>query len=71
METVATGKYEQRLLRDEMPVEEATHTLWILTGFESFDTLATDRGLAPDEIAALLNRTVERALYNTSEFEQS
>jgi AcrR family transcriptional regulator len=51
------------LLQDGLSVEEAAHILWILTSFESFDTLATDRGLAPDEIAALLNRTAERALY--------
>ena len=57
------------LLRDGISVEEAAHILWILTSFESFDTLATDRGLAPDEIAALLNRTVEWALYNTSAVE--
>ncbi|MFW3118074.1 TetR family transcriptional regulator [Mycolicibacterium mageritense DSM 44476 = CIP 104973] len=58
------------LLRDGISVEEAAHILWILTSFESFDTLATDRGLAPDEIAALLNRTVEWALYNTSTVER-
>ena len=37
--------------------------LWLLTSFESFDSLYTDRGLSTDRTVELLIDTAERALY--------
>jgi hypothetical protein len=44
-------------------VEDAEHELWLLTSFESFDSLYTDRGLSTDRTVELLIDTAERALY--------
>ena len=53
---------EQGLLRDDLTVEEAADTLWVLTSFESFDLLVTGRGLSVDDAIERLLTTVERAL---------
>jgi hypothetical protein len=44
-------------------VEDAEHVLWVLTSFESFDSLQTGRSLPTDRRVALLIDTAERALY--------
>jgi AcrR family transcriptional regulator len=53
---------KEKLLRPGVTVKQAEDTLWVLTSFESFDLLHTDRGLPADEIAELLTATAERAL---------
>jgi AcrR family transcriptional regulator len=53
---------EQGLLRPGVSVEDAEHTLWVLTSFESFDLLYTGRGLSTEEVTDLLFATAERAL---------
>ena len=37
--------------------------LWVLTSFESFDSLYTGRGMSTDRAVELLIGTAERALY--------
>jgi AcrR family transcriptional regulator len=53
---------EQRRLRAGCTVEEAVHTLWLLSSFEAFDQLFTGRRLGADAIASLLFGLAERAL---------
>ena len=53
---------EQDLLLPNVSVPQAEHTLWVLTSFESFDSLYTGRGLPTDAVADLLFETAERAL---------
>ena len=50
------------MLRDGITVEYAAHVLWMLTSFESFDTLYTDRGLSVDETIAMIIKTAEDAV---------
>ena len=46
-----------------MSVAQAEHILWVLTSFESFDSLYTGaEGLPTDAVADLLFETAERAL---------
>ena len=54
---------EQGVLRVGHTVEDAEHVLWVLTSFDSFDALYTDRGLSTDRTVELLIDTAERALY--------
>jgi AcrR family transcriptional regulator len=54
---------EQGVLREGVSVEDAEHLLWMLTSFESFDTLSTGRGLSLDRVVELLVQTAERTLY--------
>jgi AcrR family transcriptional regulator len=54
---------EQGVLRDGLSVEDAEHVLWMLTSFESFDSLYTGRGLSTERAVELLTATAERALY--------
>ncbi len=53
---------EDGVLRDDVSVEEAADALWVLTSFEAFDLLYTDRGLAVDDVIELITRTAERAV---------
>jgi AcrR family transcriptional regulator len=53
---------DQELLRPGVSVEDAEHTLWVLTSFESFDLLYTGRRLSTEAVADLLFATAERAL---------
>lgn len=53
---------EQDLLRPGVTVDEATHVLWLLTSFDSFDQLYTGRGLPVDEVARVLVAMAERTL---------
>jgi AcrR family transcriptional regulator len=60
MEHLANRLAEHALLA--VPWEVAVDTLWLLSSFETFDTLYTGRGLTVDEVAARLVQTAERAL---------
>ena len=63
MARVAGRLAEQGVLRDDLSVEDAEHVLWVLTSFESFDSLYTGRGMSTDRAVELLIDTAERALY--------
>ena len=54
---------EQGVLRKDMTVEDAEHTLWMLSSFESFDSLYTGRGLPVDRVVEVLVEAAERTLY--------
>lgn len=53
---------EQGVLRPDTTVEDATHILWALTSFETFDALHTGRGLSLERTIALLVEMAERSL---------
>jgi AcrR family transcriptional regulator len=53
---------EQGLLRDDVTVEDAALTLWVMTSFDAFDLLFTGRGLSLEETTRLLVAAAERAL---------
>ena len=53
---------EQGLLRPGLTPERAAHVIWLFAGFDAFDTLATGRGLSPDEVTAILVEGAEHAL---------
>jgi AcrR family transcriptional regulator len=59
---VASRLEKRRLLRPGLTVERATAVIWLLAGFDAYDTLATGRGLAPQEITEVLVETAESAL---------
>jgi AcrR family transcriptional regulator len=52
----------QKALRPGITQNDAAHVLWLLTGFDAFDTLYTGRGLSVDKVADLLVETAERTL---------
>jgi AcrR family transcriptional regulator len=54
---------QQGVLRPDLSIEDAEHTLWMLSSFESFDLLYTGRDLSIDRTIELLIATAERALY--------
>ena len=54
---------EQGVLREGLSLEDAEHMLWVLTSFESFDSLYTGRGLSTGRAVDLLIGIAERALY--------
>jgi AcrR family transcriptional regulator len=54
---------EQGLLRKGLSAKEAEHILWMLTSFESFDELYSNRKLSLARTAEILTQTAERALY--------
>jgi AcrR family transcriptional regulator len=54
---------EQGVLREGLSRSDAEHTLWMLSSFDSFDSLYTGRGLTTDRVVELLVETAERALY--------
>jgi AcrR family transcriptional regulator len=54
---------EQGLLRKGLGAREAEHILWMLTSFESFDELYTNRGLSLARTVAILTETAERTLF--------
>jgi AcrR family transcriptional regulator len=62
MQRVAAKLQEQGLLRPDTTAEDAAHVLWVLTSFDAFDLLYTDRGLPEAEVARLLAATAERAV---------
>ncbi len=63
MKRLAGRLAKQGVLREDLSVKDAEHLLWVLTSFESFDSLYTDRGLSTDRVVELLIDTAERALY--------
>ena len=63
MEHLARHLDDAGLLRPGISVEDATHMLWVITSFESFDLLYTTRGLALDQTIDLLVAMAERSLY--------
>jgi AcrR family transcriptional regulator len=63
MKRLAKRLAEQGVLRDDLSVKDAEHVLWVLSSFESFDSLYTDRGLSTDRTVDLLIDAAERALY--------
>ncbi len=53
---------EQGLLLPGLSVQTAADILWVITSFDSFDALYTDRGLPTAAVADLLVATAERAV---------
>ena len=62
MEYLARRLAEQDYLRPDVTEADAVQVLWVLASFESFDLLATGRGLPTGDVADLLITTVERTL---------
>ena len=62
MEYLARRLAEQDHLRPDVTEADAVRVLWMLASFESFDLLATGRGLPAGEVADLLVATAERTL---------
>jgi len=62
MKALATRLGEQGQLRADVSIDEAAHVLWLMTGFDAFDSLYTGRGLPVEEVARLLTATAERTL---------
>jgi AcrR family transcriptional regulator len=54
---------DQGALRQGLSRRDAEHILWVLTSFESFDSLYTDRDLSTARAVKLLIEMAERALY--------
>ena len=50
------------MLRDDVTEAQAADLLWMLTSFEAFDQLHTDRGMSVDRAADVLATTAERTL---------
>jgi AcrR family transcriptional regulator len=63
MKRLAAALAEQGVLREDISVANAEHILMLLTSFESFDVLFTERGLSTRRVSELLIETAERALY--------
>jgi AcrR family transcriptional regulator len=53
---------EQGHLRPGVTADHAAHVIWILAGFEAYDSLAAGRGLPEQAIADILVDTAEHAL---------
>jgi AcrR family transcriptional regulator len=64
MRRIARLMKEQGVLREDLSVSDAEHILWMLSSFESFDELYTNRGLSTGRTIKLLTATVENALYD-------
>jgi AcrR family transcriptional regulator len=64
MKRIARDLKEQNVLRRDLSVGDAEHILWMLSSFESFDELYTNRGLSKSLTIRLLTATVENALYD-------
>jgi hypothetical protein len=54
---------DQGVLRDGLGRKRAEDILFMLSSFESFDALYTDRGMSVARVAELLIEIAERALY--------
>jgi hypothetical protein len=66
MKRIARQLKEQGVLREGVSVKDAEHILWMLSSFESFDELYTNRGLSTARTVKLLIETVEGTLYAKS-----
>jgi AcrR family transcriptional regulator len=62
MATLAKLLARQKLLRPGMTAPRAAHVIWVLAGFDTFDLLATGRGLRTREVVDILVDTAEHAL---------
>ena len=58
---------DQGYLRPDVTRTEAAQTLWLLTSFETFDQLYTERGLSAEAAAQRLVEIAERTLLNGAE----
>jgi AcrR family transcriptional regulator len=63
MRRLAGRLAEQGVLRKGLSAKDAEHVLWVLTSFESFDSLYTGRHMSTARAVELLIATAERALY--------
>jgi hypothetical protein len=59
---LADRLHEQGLLRPDVTRDEAAHLLWVLSSFDTFDSLYVGYGLDLDATRGFLTRTAERAL---------
>ena len=62
MRYLAKRLKEDGVLRDDVTQAQAADLLWMLTSFEAFDMLHTDRGMSVERAAAVIATTAERAL---------
>ncbi|HWM72144.1 MAG TPA: TetR/AcrR family transcriptional regulator [Nocardioides sp.] len=62
MRYLAKRLKEDGVLRDDVTEAQAADLLWMLTSFEAFDQLHTDRGMSVDGAAEVLATTAERTL---------
>ncbi len=62
MRYLAKRLKEDGVLRDDVTQAQAADLLWMLTSFEAFDMLHTDRGMSVDRAADVIATTAERAL---------
>jgi AcrR family transcriptional regulator len=62
MKRLAQKLADQGQLREGLGPARASHVLWVITGFESFDALHTGRGLGVDTCAKLLVEMAESAV---------
>ena len=53
---------QQGQLRSGVTPDYAAHLIWLLAGFDTYDSLATGRGLSPQTTADILVHTAQRAL---------
>jgi AcrR family transcriptional regulator len=63
MSRLAGRLAEQGVLREDLSRSDAEHILWMLSSFDSFDSLYTGRGLRTNRVVELLVETAERTLY--------
>ena len=62
MEYMAKRLAEQGLLRPDVTEQDAANILYLMTSFDTFDQLYTDRGLPVDEVSRIMVATAERAV---------
>jgi AcrR family transcriptional regulator len=62
MRYLAKRLKEDGVLRHDVTQAQAADLLWMLTSFEAFDMLHTDRGMSVDRAAEVIATTAERAL---------
>jgi AcrR family transcriptional regulator len=62
LEYLARRLDEAGVLRDDVTATQAVDLLWVLSSFEAFDQLHTDRGLSVDDAADVLATTAERTI---------
>ena len=63
MARMAKRLAEQGVLREGLTATGAEDILWVITSFESFDSLFNGRGLTEGQVSERLIETGERALY--------
>lgn len=62
MARVAGRLADQGQLRPGLDSESAAHVLWVITSFDAFDLLFTDRALPLEKVVAVLTQTAEAAV---------